>query len=145
MIAVGGLAESLAHVPRARVQAEAAVRALRHHPARTTLATLDEVALPVMLLHLADVSDSLGLPEASGPLRAEHDGPDRVLGHTLAVYLDSGGVADDAAARLRVHVNTLRYRLRRIREISGLDFADADAMLLAHLQLRLGALRSKVV
>jgi hypothetical protein len=147
VIAVGGPAESLAHVPRARAQADAALRALRHRLAPDPVATLDEVALPVMLLHLADVSDSLDLPAVSGPLRvlAEHDGADRVLSHTLAVYLDAGGVADAAAARLRIHVNTLRYRLRRIREISGLDFVDADAMLLAHLQLRLNAVRAAVL
>jgi len=36
----------------------------------------------------------------------------------------------------------MRYRLRRIREVSGLDFADADAVLLAHLQLRVRELRT---
>ena len=36
----------------------------------------------------------------------------------------------------------MRYRLRRIREVSGLDFGDADAMLLAHLQLRVRELRT---
>ena len=80
---------------------------------------------------------------ATGPLRrlAAHDGPDGVLTETLAVFLAVGCVAEDAATRLRVHVNTLRYRLRRIREVSGLDFQDADQMLLAQLQLRLsGAL-----
>ncbi|MFI9780380.1 helix-turn-helix domain-containing protein [Streptomyces sp. NPDC051956] len=38
-----------------------------------------------------------------------------------------------AAEALHIHPNTMRYRLRRIREVSGLDFANADAMLLAHL------------
>ncbi|WP_432001320.1 helix-turn-helix domain-containing protein [Streptomyces sioyaensis] len=44
-----------------------------------------------------------------------------------------------------MHVNTMRYRLRRIREVSGVDFANADAVLLAHLQLRLAAMRGAVV
>jgi sugar diacid utilization regulator len=138
LIGVGGPVEPAGAVSDARVQAEAALRALRHEDGRS-VATLAEVALPVLLLHLADVTASVGLPVVTGPLRtlAEHDGADGVLTRTLAAYFASACVADGAALALRIHVNTLRYRLRRIREISGLDFADADTTLLAQLQLRL--------
>lgn len=145
VVAVGGPAESAARVTQARAQADAALRALRHPAAGgSRVATLEDVALTAMLLELADATESLGLPDATGPLHrlAEHDGEHGVLTGTLAAYLASAGVADDAAARLQIHVNTLRYRLRRIREVSGLDFGDADAVLLAHLQLRLRAVRA---
>ncbi|MGW7622506.1 helix-turn-helix domain-containing protein [Streptomyces antimycoticus] len=103
------------------------------------------MALPVMLQHLGDIAQSLDLPRVTGPLRclADHDGPNGVLTRTLSTSLAVGSVADDAALRLRVHVNTLRYRLRRIREVSGLDFEDADQMLLAQLQLRLNEVVSQ--
>jgi DNA-binding PucR family transcriptional regulator len=42
-----------------------------------------------------------------------------------------------AAERLGVHPNTLRYRLRRAVELSGLDLGDADERLVTELQLRL--------
>ncbi|MFE5191091.1 PucR family transcriptional regulator [Streptomyces sp. NPDC056628] len=145
VVGVGGPAESAARVAQARAQADAALRALRHPAAGGPwVATLEDVALTAMLLELADATEALALPDATGPLRrlAEHDGEQGVLTETLAAYLASAGVADDAAARLRIHVNTLRYRLRRIREVGGLDFGDADAMLLAHLQLRLRAVRA---
>jgi DNA-binding PucR family transcriptional regulator len=140
LAAVAGPAAEPGHVPAVRAQADAVLRALRDAGDSTpAVATLDETALQILLDHLGDIAQSLGLPPATGPLRrlAQHDGPDGVLTETLAAFLAARCVTEDAAAQLRVHVNTLRYRLRRIREVSGLDFHDADQMLLAQLQLRL--------
>ena len=39
--------------------------------------------------------------------------------------------------RLFVHPNTLRYRLRRLEEVSGLDLADPEQRFAAMLQLRM--------
>jgi sugar diacid utilization regulator len=43
---------------------------------------------------------------------------------TLCRYLECGGGYDGTAAALSVHRSTLKYRLQRIREISGHDLAD---------------------
>jgi DNA-binding PucR family transcriptional regulator len=45
---------------------------------------------------------------------------------TLAGYLECGGSYDGAAKALSVHRSTLRYRLERIRDLSGHDLGDAD-------------------
>jgi DNA-binding PucR family transcriptional regulator len=68
------------------------------------------------------------------PLRrlVENDG---VLGPSVAAWLRADGDARSAAAQLGVHVNTLRYRLARAQEVSGLDLTDPDARLLARLVL----------
>jgi DNA-binding PucR family transcriptional regulator len=42
-----------------------------------------------------------------------------------------------ASRALAVHPNSLRYRLRRITQVCGLDLGSADARLLAQLELRL--------
>lgn len=55
---------------------------------------------------------------------------------SLRAYLDHFGDAASAAAQVRVHVNTLRYRLRRIAELSETDLTDPDARLSLELQLR---------
>jgi purine catabolism regulator len=47
---------------------------------------------------------------------------------TLKAYLDEGE-QQAAARRLSVHPNTLRYRLDRIREVSGADLDDAETRL----------------
>lgn len=145
VVAVGGPAESVEQVARVRPGVDAALRALRH-PAcpGPAVRTVDDTMLSILLWQLVDAADSLGLPETTGALRRlrDHDGADGVLTTTLAAYLDAAGVTEVAADALRIHVNTMRYRLRRIREVAGLDFADADAVLLAQLQLRVDALRT---
>jgi sugar diacid utilization regulator len=45
---------------------------------------------------------------------------------TLSEYLECGGSYDAAAASLSVHRNTLKYRLQRIRELSGHDLSCPD-------------------
>jgi hypothetical protein len=61
--------------------------------------------------------------------------PLRVAGgellHTLANYLEGGGVLEACARTLFVHPNTVRYRLRRIAELTGRSPTDPrDALVL---------------
>lgn len=58
------------------------------------------------------------------------------LVRTLAMYLDSGGNYDRCSAALVIHRSTLRYRLRRIREVSGRDITDPEARLNLHVAVR---------
>ena len=46
---------------------------------------------------------------------------------TLGQYLDSGGSYADTCRALAVHRSTLKYRLQRIREISGHDLHSPEA------------------
>ncbi|HEX2316125.1 MAG TPA: helix-turn-helix domain-containing protein, partial [Thermomonospora sp.] len=43
----------------------------------------------------------------------------RELAETALAYLDHGGRVEPAAAALHVHPNTVKYRLRRLQEITG--------------------------
>ena len=45
---------------------------------------------------------------------------------TLSEYLDHGGGYDASARALSVHRSTLKYRLRRIRDVSGYDISLPD-------------------
>ncbi|MEU7698076.1 helix-turn-helix domain-containing protein [Streptomyces sp. NPDC039028] len=45
---------------------------------------------------------------------------------TLSRYFDCGGNYDETAESLAIHRSTLRYRLQRIREISGNDLANVE-------------------
>src|SRR5665213_3502119 len=74
-----------------------------------------------------------------GPL-LEHDTARKgSLVPTLRAYLETGE-QQEAAKRLRVHPNTLRYRLDRIREISGVDLEDPETRLNMAVALRVQAL-----
>ena len=80
-----------------------------------------------------------------GPLidyDAEHGTP---LVLTLSEYLNCGGNYDSSARVLSVHRSTLKYRLRRIREVSGHDLGLPDVQFNLQVATRawrtLGALR----
>lgn len=70
----------------------------------------------------------------------EYDGRKHThLARTLEIYLDCSGVARHAAKALYLHPHSLRYRLRRIAEIQGIDLTDPMARLTSHLALKLRA------
>jgi DNA-binding PucR family transcriptional regulator len=77
------------------------------------------------------VTDLPGPDTAVAPLLS-----DALLTRTAEVFLDCGASASRAAEALRVHRQTLYYRLARIAELTGLDLADGDARLLLHASLR---------
>jgi sugar diacid utilization regulator len=58
------------------------------------------------------------------------------LVETLAEYLDHGGNYDQTAESLVIHRSTLRYRLRRIRELAGVDLTDVESRLNLHVATR---------
>jgi hypothetical protein len=58
------------------------------------------------------------------------------LVETVAEYLDCGGSYDLTAAALVIHRSTLRYRLRRIRELSGLNLNSVETRLNVHVATR---------
>jgi len=55
------------------------------------------------------------------------------LVQTLTTYLDHGGRYETTAQALSIHRSTLKYRLQRIRELSGYDLNDPET----HFNLRL--------
>jgi len=55
------------------------------------------------------------------------------LVRTLTQYLEHGGNYDATAAELSVHKSTLKYRLQRIRELTGVELNDPDV----HFNLQL--------
>jgi sugar diacid utilization regulator len=62
------------------------------------------------------------------------------LVRTLSEYLDLGGSYDASARALSVHRSTLKYRLKRIRDVSGHDLAVPDTQF--NLQLAARAWRT---
>jgi DNA-binding PucR family transcriptional regulator len=78
---------------------------------------------------LVDVENLEGVErfvqEWLGPLLEydAHKGSELVV--TLSTYLESGRSYDVAVKSLNVHRSTLKYRLQRIRDISGHDLTDA--------------------
>ncbi|HEY9291372.1 MAG TPA: helix-turn-helix domain-containing protein [Microlunatus sp.] len=106
-----------------------------------------------------------GWPDAPRPVRADELLPERALsgdGHarralartiyapladagsglleTLIVFLDNGASVEATARSLFVHANTVRYRLKRIQEVSGYSPTDPRDAYVLRLAVTLGRL-----
>ncbi|MEH1017443.1 helix-turn-helix domain-containing protein [Micromonospora sp. CPCC 206060] len=59
------------------------------------------------------------------------------LVRTLSVFLEFGGSWSQCARQLHLHVNTLRYRMKRIEELTGRDLGRFDDRVDLYLALRI--------
>lgn len=80
---------------------------------------------------LVDVANTEGqvedfVREWLGTLLDYDDARKSDLVYTLAQYLECGGNYDHSAAALHIHRSTLRYRLGRIRELTGFDLRNMN-------------------
>jgi len=107
----GSLFASRDSCQQALAALEVAVRQGRRHE----VVTYGDVVLDVMLLESADASRRL----ISGYLGNLEHHP--MLVDTIREYLRQSLSAQLTAERLLVHVNTIAYRLRRVRELTGHD------------------------
>lgn len=137
VIGVGGPAQSLPGLARARSDAERTVRVLRDTSPCGRAARLDDVYLEAVLDRLGEVLEDDD-DRSYGPIARliSYDAENGTeLTGSLRAYLEAFGDVGRAAADVHVHPNTFRYRLRRICEVSGLDLEDSRARLAALLQL----------
>lgn len=98
--------------------------------ARVLAQVLQARARQVML----DICASLDLDPLAA-LRAADEGYGGELSRSLRAWLDSQLDNGAAAQQRRVHPNTMRYRLRRARELSGTDSHDMGMLATVHLLL----------
>lgn len=100
-----------------------AIHVLRLPPARVRNARLEDALLDAMIGQaggrITDVVRAVLVP-------LESEGRNTELLDTLLVYLESDASVGDCALRLRVHRNTVAYRLERIRALTGLDPRKVD-------------------
>jgi sugar diacid utilization regulator len=101
---------------------------------------LDEVLVDYMLD--ASVPAQRILEDVLRPLAAYDRARHTALLPTLRAYVEARFNLTKAAAALYMNPNTVVYRLRRIRELSGRDPHDVDDLLVLVLALKLADLRS---
>ncbi|MEQ3553716.1 helix-turn-helix domain-containing protein [Pseudonocardia nematodicida] len=136
VVGTGGVVGSPSGLYESGRQASVAVRAGHRLPHLGGVGVWDELGEYAVLLCVPDdVPPGHAGARALGRLAA-HDTGSR-LRETLRVFLDEAGSVPRAARALHLHRTSLHYRLRRIREITGLDLDDGRDRLLLHMQLRL--------
>ncbi|CAL9495465.1 helix-turn-helix domain-containing protein [Streptomyces sp. Tu 3180] len=139
-IGLGTVAEALADLPESRRSADLALRALLSAGEHRTVAFASEVAETIALNQMLDaLAGTVPAPETPVARLVEFDAGQGggTMVRTLRAYLDHFGHVPDTARALGVHANSLRHRISRLTEVSGLDLRSPDARLLAQLQLRL--------
>ena len=82
------------------------------------------------------------LQDTIAPLLRYDTGKQAELVPTLRAYVDAGFNLTKSAELLCVHPNTVVYRLRRIRDLTGRDPHAPEDLLLLYLGLKLIGLKS---
>jgi DNA-binding PucR family transcriptional regulator len=134
-VVAGPTVSSLAEAHRSASDALSGLRAVVGWPAAPR---------PVRSLDLLPERALAGDPEAEWQLvdrvaRPLEDAGGALL-ETVDAFLEVGGVLETCAKRLFVHPNTVRYRLRRVQEMTGRNAHDARDALVLRVALSVGRL-----
>ncbi|HKR48328.1 MAG TPA: helix-turn-helix domain-containing protein [Pseudonocardiaceae bacterium] len=124
--------------PRAVRQAERAIDLGLRLGRVGQLVRYDELGIYRLLCTIGDMQQLTGFArDVLGPL-LDYDAEHRTdLVHTLSAYLHHHGSHKRSARMLHVHTNTVAYRAARIKAITGLDLADPDDRLVAHVAVKI--------
>ncbi len=143
MVGIGHTVSDPADLDRSREDAELVLRVLdmpaAGRAAGPQVATREDVHGLSLVLRLSDIAAS-DPATPGGPLTRledydfEHQAN---LMETLECWLEQFGDVARTAELLHVHKNTLRYRLGRIEEVSGVDLNDAEERFELMLQFRI--------
>lgn len=144
-IGVGRVSRTPDGVARSRTDADRALQVLRSTARERRVARLADVHTEVLLRELAELADAdHHLPSGTVARLIEYD----TVHHTdlllsLQAWLDAFGNAAVAAQARQVHVNTFRYRIRRIAEVTQADLDDPRTRFAFMLELKLLQTRTK--
>jgi len=136
--AVGPAARTVAQVPEAKHAAWEMTEMIAGDPART-VALHEELRVSLTLRRMLSQLTGPDAPrlDAVASLVLDERGSGRTIAQTLRLYLECLGSVSDVAERMHVHANTVRYRIRRAENLTGMDFTNPDHQLAALIQLRL--------
>lgn len=134
-VVVGPTVSSLAEAHRSAADALSGLRAVAAWPTAPRPVPATEL-LPERALAGDPEAERLLVDQVMRPLAAAGGG----LVETLDAFFDSSGVLEACARRLFVHPNTVRYRLRRIAEITGRVPGDPRDGLVLRVGMAIGRL-----
>ncbi len=134
-VVVGPLVPDLLHAHVSAAEAVAGLRAAAGWPTTPALVTSEDL-LAERALDGDPLARSTLLADVYTPLRTA--GSDTL--QTLTAFLDQGGSIEGTARVLFVHPNTVRYRLRRVLDLTGLAPGDARHAFTLRIALVLGQL-----
>lgn len=133
-LGVGSISALPSDLPRSLREAQLALRLQQTLMTGTDACEYSKLGVFRMLAAIPDLSEVDGFVREWLGVLIDYDTHKHAeLVKTLTQYLEHGGNYDATALTLSVHRSTLKYRLQRIRELTGLDLNDADT----HFNLQL--------
>lgn len=132
---LGSIASSISEANRSVRSAFSASSAAPFNLTQTRIARADDL-MPERALAGDPIARAALIGEVYGPLARK--APDLLT--TLRNYLETGRSLETTARQLFVHANTVRYRLKRISDLIGLDATDPRSAFVLQVSLILGAI-----
>jgi purine catabolism regulator len=98
----------------------------------------DELGIYRLLLQIGDMQQLWRFAEDVLGSLLEYDATHKLdLIGTLSVYLNQHESLKQTARALRLHVNTISYRIQRIEQLTPLNLTDPDDRLIAHVAVKI--------
>ncbi len=95
-----------------------------------------DLAMPYLLQNFRNTPMSIHLLHPAIIILKKYDEESETqLLETLRVFIRNCCRQSETAEQMHIHLNTLKYRLRRITEMTGIDFKDYDELLYIQLSL----------
>ncbi|WP_336820062.1 PucR family transcriptional regulator [Gordonia sp. MMO-8] len=135
--------DGLAAVASGRAEVDRVLSATLGSPESARVTTLAQARTAVLLGEILDVlarRDDLVDPRITALVGYDADHSSQLV-ESVRAFLDAHGNVRDAAARIGIHANTLRYRIDRAQQVSGLRFDDPADRLLTSIQLACASVR----
>lgn len=137
IVVIGPTCSSLTDYPRAWRGCRRALE-LCQAVGKTGPVNLGELGAYAFLISLENRGESRAFVEDHlGELLRYQEKRQTELIPTIRAYFQNNGSLEATAKQLFIHVSTLRYRLRRIQELTGLDLDDPDTRFSLQLALTL--------
>ncbi len=137
IIGIGSPTRRPQDIPRSYEEALLCARVIQRRGWSRTVVTFGDLGVLGLLFDASDQARVDRFVEVRlGPL-LEHDRrKNSTFIRTLGCYLDNACNKIVTARALNLHLNTLKYRLARITEISGLDLDDSETRFQTHVAVR---------
>jgi PucR C-terminal helix-turn-helix domain/GGDEF-like domain len=103
-------------------------------PGSHELVRYERAPIPILLASAPDAAGTVA-QSIIGPVLALPAVECEVLLGTLRVWFEEQGATSVAAAKLHVHRNTVRYRLKRVEDLTGRSLAEPTGIAELHLAL----------
>jgi len=137
-VGIGGTCREPTEIAACYAQARRAVEAARRFGQRGQVVAFEDLGLYRLLFQVANPAElDAFVEQVLGELIAYDDRHQADLVPTLAAFLSNNASPQATARELDLHVNTVSYRLQRIRTISGLNLDQAEDRLLAQVALKI--------